>query len=324
MKILRWGLLGTAKINRSLIPPLRVSKRNRVTAVASRSEDRAMEYAREWKIPTAYGNYQALLDDPDIDVVYNSLPNHLHAEWTLKAAAAGKHVLCEKPLALLTEDVDAIIAASKQFNVHIAEAFMYRHHAQTLKVKELLASGAVGELQTIQGCYFFTLIRPESYRWNPTEGGGSLWDVGCYPLSYAIMAAGEAPVEVMGWKKTTPSGVDHTFIGQLRFANGVLAQIQSSFTLPLYTRMELHGTAGSLTIPVPFKPGQHSRLTLQQEKEKTIRVRSQELYLSEIENMADVIIDKAAPHLPLQESRWIIQSLVALHQSAEFNKPVLL
>ena len=322
-KILRWGLLGTARINKALIPPLRISRRNRLAAVASRSLEKAQEYAREWNIPTAHGSYQALLDDPGIDIVYISLPNHLHVEWALKAAEAGKHVLCEKPIALCTDDVDALLAASKKHHVHIAEALMYRHHAQTLKVQELLEAGAIGELRAVQGSFLFTLNRPDSYRWEPGQGGGSLWDVGCYPLSYAIMAVGEAPVEVMGWKRTTASGVDHTFFGQLRFSSGVLAQIQSSFALPSFSRMELRGTTGALILPDPFKPPQRSQFILQREKDHWVRVRGSDLYLGEVENMADVILNGATERVPLEESRRIVQSLTALHRSADTGQPVM-
>lgn len=132
-KILNWGLLSTAKINRALIKPLRASKRTRLLGVASRSQSSAEAYASEWKIPRAYGSYEAMLADHEIDVVYNSLPNHLHAEWTVKALQAGKHVLCEKPLALTVAEVDRIIAASNETGKIATEAFMYRHHAQTLK-----------------------------------------------------------------------------------------------------------------------------------------------------------------------------------------------
>src|SRR5688572_16225949 len=136
-KVLNWGLLSTANINRALITPLRASKRNHLVAVASRTQESADKYAREWKISRAHGSYEALLTDPEIDVIYNPLPNHLHAEWTIKAVEAGKHVLCEKPLALSVEEVDAIQAAARKHGRIVMEAFMYRHHPQTLKVQEI-------------------------------------------------------------------------------------------------------------------------------------------------------------------------------------------
>src|SRR4026208_2380806 len=137
-KVLNWGLLSTARINRALITPLRASKRNHLLAVASRTQASADGYAREWKIPRAPGSYEALLADPEIDIVYNSLPNQLHAEWTIKAVEAGKHVLCEKPLALNVEEVDAMQEAARKHGQVVAEAFMYRHHPQTLKVQEMV------------------------------------------------------------------------------------------------------------------------------------------------------------------------------------------
>src|SRR6266542_959291 len=160
-KVLNWGLLSTARINRALIAPLRVSKRNNLLAVGSRTQESADQYAREWKIPRSHGSYEALLADPEIDVVYNSLPNHLHAEWTIKAVEAGKHVLCEKPLALNVDEVDAMQAAARKHGRFVMEAFMYRHHPQTLKVQEIVKSGSLGTLKLIRGSFSFVLSREE-------------------------------------------------------------------------------------------------------------------------------------------------------------------
>ncbi|MBL8049874.1 MAG: Gfo/Idh/MocA family oxidoreductase, partial [Anaerolineales bacterium] len=186
-KILNWGLLSTARINRALIKPLRASKRTNLLAVASRNIDSAQAYAHEYKIPRAHGSYEDLLNDPDIDIIYNSLPNHLHAEWTIKALQAGKHVLCEKPLALTLDEVDAMISASQETGNVLAEAFMYRHHAQTLKAKEIVDSGVLGKLQLIKGAFSFFLNREHDYRNFKEMGGGSIWDVGCYPISFTRM-----------------------------------------------------------------------------------------------------------------------------------------
>src|SRR5512143_3417467 len=165
-QILRWGLLGTADINKALIPPLQLSKRNNLLAVASRSREKANAYAREKKIKRAYGSYEALLADPEIDVIYNPLPNSLHAEWTIKAVEAGKHVLCEKPLALSVEEVNAIQAAARKHDRIVAEAFMYRHHAQTLKVQELVKNGSLGDLKLVRGSFSFVLSRDGDVRLN--------------------------------------------------------------------------------------------------------------------------------------------------------------
>ncbi len=168
---LRWGFLSTADINKALVGPLRMSKRNQLFAVASRTQSRADEYARLNKIKRAYGSYSDLLADPDIDVIYNPLPNNLHAEWTIKAVQAGKHVLCEKPLALTTAEVDAIAAAAQRYHKIVAEAFMYRSHPQTLKARELIARGILGNIKMVRGSYTYPGTDPENYRWKPEMGG---------------------------------------------------------------------------------------------------------------------------------------------------------
>ena len=164
-RILNWGLLSTARINRAPIKPLNASKRTRLLAVASRSQSSADAYAHEWKIPRTHGSYEALLNDPEIDVIYNSLPNHLHAEWTVKTLHAGQHVLCEKPLALSLAEVDAMSQAAHETGKVLSEAFMYRHHAQTLKVKEIVDSGELEKIQLIRGAFNFSLDREDNYRW---------------------------------------------------------------------------------------------------------------------------------------------------------------
>ncbi len=178
-KILRWGLLSTARINNALIPPFRASKRNRLMAVASRSQSTADVYAREWKIPRALGSYEALLNDPEIDVIYNPLPNSLHAEWTIKALRAGKHVLCEKPMALTLAEMDAIKVRQKNLDRVAMEAFMYRHHPQTLKVKELVADGSLGKLQLIKGSFTFMLTHEAmcGLKKNWAAEAFGMWDV---------------------------------------------------------------------------------------------------------------------------------------------------
>ena len=241
-RVLRWGLLGTARINRMVIPPLRVSGGNRLLAVASREAAKAAAYAKEWGIERAHGSYEALLSDPAIDAVYIPLPNHLHAEWAIRAARAGKHVLCEKPLALTVAEVDAMETAARESGVVLAEAFMYRHHPQTLKVKELVDGGAIGAVRFVRGTFSFPLSRPDDVRLRPEWGGGCLWDVGCYPLSFTRFLLGAEPVEVFGSQVLGPSGIDETFAGQLVFPGGVLAQVDAGFRSPFRAELEIAGT----------------------------------------------------------------------------------
>lgn len=323
-KTLNWGLLSTARINRALIPPLQVSKRNHLLAVASRSQEVADAYAKEKKIPRAYGSYEALLADPEIDVIYNPLPNHLHAVWTIKAIEAGKHVLCEKPLALSVAEVDAIHAAAHKYGRVVAEAFMYRHHPQTLKVQELVKSGSIGSLKLIRGSFSFILSREEDIRLlDPAMGGGSIWDVGCYPISYARTVVGENPLEVFGWQVTGKTGIDETFVGQLRFAGDVHAQFDSSFVIPFHSFMEIVGSEGTLSIPTPFKPGVNERIFLtRDEKIETIKVKGQELYLGEVEDMADAILLGKDSLVSLHDSRANVAVINGLLESARVGKSI--
>lgn len=324
-KPLNWGLLSTARINRALIPPLQVSRRNKLLAVASRSQAAADAYAREKKIPRAYGSYEALLADPEIDVIYNPLPNHLHAEWTIKAVEAGKHVLCEKPLALSVAEVDAIIAAARKHGRVVAEAFMYRHHPQTLKVMELVKSGSLGTLKLIRGSFTFILTREGDVRLKPEWGGGSIWDVGCYPISYARAVVGAEPREVFGWQVTGPSGIDETFVGQMRFESGVLAQFDSSFVIPFHAFMEIVGSEGALNIPHPFKPGIAEKIYLTRgERIETITIKGAELYSGEVEDMADAILLGKPPRIALEDSRANVAAIAAFLESARTGSPVRL
>jgi predicted dehydrogenase len=323
-KTLNWGLLSTARINRALIKPLNASKRTRLLAVASRSQSSADAYAREWKIPRAHGSYEALLNDPENDVIYNSLPNHLHAEWTIRALRAGKHVLCEKPIALTLAELDAMAQAAQETGKVLAEAFMYRHHAQTLKVKDMVDKGELGKIQLIKGAFTFTLTREEDIRLNHETGGGSIWDVGCYPISYARTIIGAEPVEVFGWQVTGKGGSDDSFIGQMRFNDGIHMQFDSGFRSPHRSYIEIVGTDATLNIPSPFKPGVKNEIYLTDgDKTKTIKVTGSELYLGEVEDMCDAILHGKSPRVSLDDSRKNTAVILALLESAKSGKLVI-
>lgn len=324
-KVLNWGLLSTARINRALIPPLRASKRNQLLAVASRTQESVDEYAREWKISRAYGSYEALLADREIDVIYNPLPNHLHAEWTIKAVEAGKHVLCEKPLALSVEEVDAVQSAARKHGRVVAEAFMYRHHPQTLQVQEMVKNGSLGEVKLVRGSFSFFLSREGDVRLDPAMGGGSIWDIGCYPISYTRSVLGENPLEVFGWQVTGPTGIDETFVGQMRFRNDVHAQFDCSFVVPLRWFMEIVGSEGILNIPSPFKPETDEKIYLTRgEKTETIKIKGQELYIGEVEDMADAILLGREQRVSLEDSRANVAVISALLESARVGQSVKL
>lgn len=315
--MLNWGILGTARINRSLIPPLRLSMRNQLLGVASRDADRAAAYAKERDIPRSYGSYEALLADDDIDVVYIPLPNKFHAEWAIKAAEAGKHVLCEKPLALTPEAVEQMTAASRNAGTVLIEAFMYRFHDRTLKVKQLVDEGAIGKLHHVKGGFTFPLNREGDVRWDSELGGGSLWDVGCYPLSFSRYLIGTEPQSVYGHSVNSETGIDVSFTAQLHFPDNVTVQFDSGFRTQFRMFIEVSGSEGSIYLPMAFKPEQRSYIHLTHGNDtKYIAVDGNLLYLDEVEEMASCILENRDPILSLEDSRNNVATIQALYKSA--------
>jgi len=322
-RFLKWGLLSTARINQAVIKPIHESPRNELLAVASRSLERAQEYAANWDIPQAFGSYEELLASDHIDVIYNPLPNSMHAEWTIKAIQAGKHVLCEKPLAISVADVERVAAAAQEAGVVVAEAFMYRHHPQTLKIKKLVTQGAIGELRMIRGSFSYYLNRPADIRLRDELGGGSLWDVGCYPINYARFIVGSEPQEVFGWQVTGGQNVDVVFMGQMRFKDGIMAQIDSSFRAPLRARIEIIGSEGVIDVPNPYKPELDERFYIRRDDGvETIQIPGAQLYLGEIEDLADAVLLGKATRVSLQDSWHNVAVIRALLRSSSENRPV--
>jgi xylose dehydrogenase (NAD/NADP) len=333
MTSVRWGLLSTAKINRRVIPAIRESRRGKVAGVASRSLDKAKKYAEKWRIPAAFGSYEEMLSSGEVDVVYISLPNHLHAEWTIKALQYGVHVLCEKPFATSLDDVEAMINTSRQTGSVLAEAFMYRHHPQTKLVGEWVHSGRLGDITLIRGTFNYQMPAEErqpnnlNVRLVPEYGGGSLWDVGIYPLSFTQFLMGGPPTWVFGSQLLTKTGVDDIFAGQMGYsfesAPEILAQISSSFISPYHTFMEIIGTEGRLYLNRPFNyinKEQSILWTDKKGKTKRIKVPKKSLYLGEVEDMEAAILDGATPYLGLEETRNHIRTVLALYESARNRK----
>lgn len=335
-KKLRWGLLSTANINKALIGPLQRAERSELVAVASRDQAKATAYAKEHQIPQAYGSYEALLADPDIDVIYNPLPNLLHREWTVNAADAGKHVLCEKPLVTTLVDFDQITAAAERNQVTIFEAFMYLHHPQTRKVLELVQSGKVGVVQQVNSWFHFYLPpeRATNIRLNAGLHGGSLWDVGVYPNSAALAVAkaagaGDAPAAVWASQLIGESGVDVAMRAQLHFANGLVAQISSSFRTPFREALHIVGDQGALYVAEPWKPGLQGKdsqviFTSLQGQTETIVTPAIDPYLCEVQAMEACLLDGAAPVISLAQSRHFLRSVLAIYESATAGQPVKL
>ena len=328
MSKIRWGLLSTANINRRVIPAIRESERGELTAVASRNLDTAVAYAKEWNIPDVFQNYDDMLNSDAIDAVYIPLPNHLHAAWSIKAMRAGKHVLCEKPFALTLAEVDEMIAAQKETGMVLAEAFMYRHHPQTKIIGELLQNGRIGDILTVRAIFNFKIpAGQKNIRLEPEAGGGCLWDVGVYPVSFSQFVMGKRlPTAVFGTQIVGQSGVDEAFSGTLLYESGVTAQVSCSFQSPFHTHAEIIGTNGRLEITRPFVNLEDStrRLTffpVDGEPEE-IAIPEKYLYLGEVEDMHDAILNSQPNYLTLQETRQHVQTILALYQSANSGEIV--
>jgi len=322
---LRWGLLSTARINRLIIPAVRASARSEVTTVASRSLEKARAYAAEWDIPRVLGSYEALLEDPAVDVIYISLPNSLHVDWTVRALAAGKHVLCEKPLALSVADVDRVSAAVARTGRTATEGFMYRHQPLTHAVEAIVKSGRLGAIRGFKGAFTFPLTRHGDVRLVPALGGGSLWDVGCYPVSYTCLLAGDAPIEVFGWQQSSGTGVDLEFSGMLRFRDGSVGQFDCGFTGPFRAEMEVIGREASLRVTRPFRTDEMSRLISSVgDDTETLPFDSAPPFSGEIADMEAVALDGEPPRVSLPESRRTVAVITSLYESARIGRPIQL
>lgn len=263
---LRWGILSTAKIGLTkVIPAMQRSDLGVVTALSSRSIDRAREAAKKAGIPKAYGTYEELLSDPDIDAVYNPLPNHLHVSWSLKALEAGKHVLCEKPIAMNAAEAEQLRdAALAHPKLKIMEAFMYRLHPQWVEAKELVQSGRIGKLQTIQSFFCYNNTDPANIRNIAEIGGGGLMDIGCYCISLSRFMFDAEPKRVLGTVERDPAlGTDILTSGILDFENGT-GTFTCATQLHPYQRVNILGDAGRIEIEIPFNapPDKPTRLWL--------------------------------------------------------------
>ncbi|MFO7664418.1 MAG: Gfo/Idh/MocA family oxidoreductase [Chloroflexota bacterium] len=326
MNKVRWGLLSTANINKRLIPAIRASQRGELVAVASRKQSTADAYAAEWEIPRAYGSYEAMLASGEIDAVYIGLPNHLHAKWTIRSLEHGVHVLCEKPFAMSLYEVDQMIDAARDNGRVLAEAFMYRHHPQTKTVGEWVHSGRLGDISVIRGVFNFTMENRENIRLVPEWGGGSLWDIGVYPLSYAQFLMGGPPQWVFGDQWIGPSGVDESFTGTLHYANGTMAQISSAFRTPWYTHVDILGSEGRLVMNRPFTglvKGERKLMVVDSEDNfQEVLTGEQDLYLGEVQDMHEAILDNKPVYIDLSETRNHVRTVLALYESARRGERV--
>ena len=250
---IRWGVLSTASIGvRKVLPGMQQGKYSEVVAIASRDLGKAREAAAKLGIPTAYGSYEELLEDASIDAIYNPLPNQLHVPWTIKAAEAGKHVLCEKPLSLTVAEAESLLKIRERTSVKIGEAFMIRSHPQWLRVKALIDEGRIGQLRCVMGCFSYHNVDPKNIRNNTESGGGALYDIGCYCVQAARYAFGAEPKRVVGCIDRDPGmQIDRLTSGILEFAGGQSIFTCSTQFVP-YQRVQFFGTTGRIEIEIPF------------------------------------------------------------------------
>jgi D-xylose 1-dehydrogenase (NADP+, D-xylono-1,5-lactone-forming) len=242
----RIGILGAAKIARLFAEAVRSSAKVTITGVASRDKARARSFADDLGIPGTYDGYDELLNDPRIDAVYVPLPNNLHAQWAIRAAEAGKHVLCEKPLAASAAEARAIFAAAERYNVAIVEGYPYRAQPQTIEVRALLDAREIGNVRLIQASFGFPLADMDNIRMQPELAGGALMDAGSYPVSFIRMVTGTRPVRVHAMSSWADSGVDLATVATLDFGEGMLAQMSCTFSSARHRHAFIAGDAGSI------------------------------------------------------------------------------
>ena len=335
-----WGLLSTARINERVIPAIRSSGRSEVFAVASRNKERAQAYAKQWDIPHAHGTYEQMLADPAINVIYLSLPNHLHTEWTIKCAEAGKHVLCEKPIALMTEDVARMAQAAEKNGVIIQEAAMMRFHPQTEYLRELVTERVIGDIRLIRGVFAFTLDNPGDIRLDTDMGGGSLWDLGSYCVSFARTVLQAEPVEVSAYQVSNDTGVDMSFSAQMQFPTGTLVQFFSSFQSFAHIEADFLGTGGRIFADIPWAnhigASANVQVTRSGDAEETSTFsdgreghttdtktyEDMNAYQCEINSMVESVLNGVDPVISLADSWKNVATIVALHKSVRTGKPV--
>ena len=335
-----WGLLSTARINERVIPAIRSSKRSELVAVASRNRERAQTYAKQWGIPRAYGTYEQMLADSAINVIYLSLPNHLHTEWAIKCAEAGKHVLCEKPIALMTEEVAQMAQAADKNGVIIQEAAMMRFHPQTQYLRELVAKRVIGDIRLIRGVFAFTLENPGDIRLDANMGGGSLWDLGSYCVSFARTVLQAEPVEVSAYQVSGDTGVDMSLSAQMQFPTGTLVQFFSSFQSFAHIEADFLGTEGRIYADIPWANhigvSANVQVTRSGDAEETSTFsdnmgghttstktyENMNAYQCEIDSMVESVLNGTDPVISLADSWKNVATIVALHESARTSKPV--
>lgn len=319
---IRWGILSTARIGLTRFIPGAAKSRNGVVhAIASRDGARAAAAAAELGIPRVHDSYEALLADPEVDAIYNPLPNSMHAEWTLRAAEAGKPILCEKPLTVDAEQAAALVADCKRHGVLLMEAFMYRFHPQHARVRELIDGGAIGELRAVRTAFTFSMgtLNPKNVRLQADLAGGALMDVGCYTVNAARMLYGEEPVAAVATADfSSQFGVDVTLAGVLEFSEHRMATFDCGFQAMGQGWYMAAGTKGTIEVPYAFVPGTKDTLVILEDGSgrHEERISGVDQYMLEAEEFADCLLEGRAPRIPAEDAVANMRAIDALYRSA--------
>ena len=314
---IRWGILGCARIARlEVVPAIQRCANACLQAVASRDPAKLAEFRALFGNFSSHASYEALLDDPQVDAVYLPLPNSMHCEWAIKAMRKGKHVLCEKPLALNAAEAEAMATTAEECGVLLMEAFMYRYTDRTRKVQAVLDSGILGPIQSINSTFRFFLNRQNTIKEQPALGGGALYDVGCYPLNLIGLVAKDEPVSIAVECKKA-NGVDLNLSALLRFENGLVASMHCGFNAFGRMSSEIVGTDGTLVVPDTFLDNAGQLLLSTNQGEQAIEVLKSDRYAAEIEDFSAAIADKRQPALPIAESLRNMRTLERLVSSRD-------
>jgi predicted dehydrogenase len=320
---LRWGVLGTARIADTVVPGLQKASNSELVAVASRDIEKSREWAQARGLGHYFGSYNEMLASDVIDAVYIPLPNALHVEWGIRAADQGKHVLCEKPIATSADQVEGLIAAQRRNGVKVMEAFMYRFHPQTERIRQLVASGAIGETKIVRATFDFLLSRTNDVRLSKELGGGALLDVGCYCANISSLVVGTSPKAVTASAVWGETGVDVALVGTLEFPGGVLGVIDCSFQVgtSMQQRLVISGTGGLISVTQPFRmDDEDTTITIDRaDKDNTVeqvRVPGGNEYQLMVEHFADAVLNDTDLSYTLQDSLANMRVLDALKESA--------
>ena len=331
----KWGVMGNATIARKcVIPAIRKSGNGDIIALATRAPAQARQVAADNHIEHVYDSYEALLADPQIDLVYIPLPNHLHHPWTIKALKAGKHVLCEKPLACNAREAREMAAASRDAGRLLMEAFMYRFHPRSRRIKQLIAEGAIGTPRLVRSAFCFRMagsewIDPPNVRLDPKMGGGVLLDVGCYSVSVARWFLSAEPSQVQAQAEYDPGGVDVHMVGNLSFAGNGLASFEASFITALQQTYSISGSDGVIELPHnAFVPWENEAIFYvrgrNQETGQKHSVPGADEYRLMVEHFADAVIGQTELSFPITDSIENMRVLDALAQAARTGQTVRL